>query len=194
MSLLPPPGPARRRLFLMVSALAVLSAFLYWRLGGQALPVPTTTGPPRASNLAGQATAARPIAAAVPQTPQPLKFPELEQVPVEPKAGRNLFRFGVPPPPPPPPPVERPTLPPPPPRPTPVGPPPVPLAAVSRVDDPYEAGRVRVYLRHTQTNAIFEVVEGEVVDGQYKLLKVNRSSVVVAYLDGTGQRTLNFGG
>jgi len=33
-------------------------------------------------------------------------------------------------------------------------------------------------------------VEGQIVDGKYKLLKVGDSSVIVSYVDGTGLRTI----
>lgn len=196
MNLLPPPGPERRRLLFLVLVLVVASGFLYWRLSGPpAVAVPTATGPAATSNTAGPRPAAvQTNAAAVPQTPQPLKFPELEQVPAEPKPGRNLFRFGVPPPPPPPPVVEPRFVPTPTPKPTPVGPPPIPLKFLWRVDDPYQAGRVRVYLLDPDTKQVFEAVEGEIVDGKYKLLKVGNTSVVMSYLDGLGQRTIPIGG
>jgi hypothetical protein len=32
--------------------------------------------------------------------------------------------------------------------------------------------------------------EGQIVDGKYKLLKVGKESVIVSYVDGTGQRTI----
>ena len=175
MNLFPPPGPDRRRLLLLVGALGIAAALLYWRLSEPPLVIPTTTGPPPTSNmLARQVGGTTRSAATVPQTPQPLKLTELEQVPAEPRAGRNLFRFGVPPAPPP--------------------PPPIPIRLVSVFQDPYEPGRLRAYLRDPDSGAIFEQLEGDIVDGRYRLVKVNPTSVVISYRDGTGQRTLMVGG
>jgi len=55
-------------------------------------------------------------------------------------------------------------------------------------------GRVIVTLKDSTTGALFHASEGEIVDGRYRLLKVGVQSVVVAYLDGSGQRTIALGG
>jgi len=198
MKLLPPAGPERTRLLAMIGALALL-ALAYYKWGGTTEFVqPALTGPP-APVVRTQAQprpgVGRPGAVKPPSTPQPLRLAEMEQVPDEPIAGRNLFRFGVKPPPPPPPYV----APPPqayvpPPAPVPQGPPPIPLKVTLIIGDPYEPARNRAYLLDPKSQAIFEAVEGQVVDGRYKLLKVGTSSVVMSYLDGTGQRTINVGG
>ena len=196
MKLLPPPGPERKRLIYLLGAL-VVAAVAYWGLGlgTPTSPAPTTAGGPRASNplggspppTQGSAPTQPPAATtAAPRQPEPLKLAQIEEVPDEPAAGRNLFRFGVPPPPrveaPPPPPL---------PPPMPTGPPPIPLRLTGLMADPY--GKTRAYLKDP-TGAVFEAVEGQVVDGRYRLLKVGTSSVVLSYLDGTGQRTVTLGG
>jgi hypothetical protein len=89
---------------------------------------------------------------------------------------------GAPPPPPPPPP------------PVPQGPPPIPLKLTSIIPDPYVPGRSRAYLTDPKSGVVFEAVEGNIVDGRYKLIKVGQTSVVMSYLDGSGQRTINLGG
>ena len=43
------------------------------------------------------------------------------------------------------------------------------------------------------TDALLRGVEGEVLDGKYKILKVGETSVIVSYVDGTGQRTIRIG-
>jgi hypothetical protein len=203
MNLLPPPGPERRRLLLLVGALVVLAAaWLKWGRSPE-LVIPTSTGPqantavrvqapPRAG--AGIARSGSGAAAKVDTSlPMPLKLAALEHVPEEPKAGRNLFRFGVKPPPPPPPYVAPPPAPPPPP-PVPQGPPPIQLKVTLIIPDPYVPGRNRAYLTDPKSGAVFEAVEGNIVDGRYKLIKVGQTSVVISYLDGNGQRTINIGG
>lgn len=196
MNVLPPPGPQRTRLYVLVAALAVTAVVFAMRDGAALPPVPATTGPSPASNLSGAPIAApapRPggrVPQAAGQTPQALKLDQIEQVPEEPEAGRNLFRFGMRPAPPPPTPVyQPPPPPPPPPGPPPI--PPIPLRLRALMDDPY--GKKRAYLLD-QTGAIHEAVEGQVVDGRYRLLKIGANSVVMSYLDGTGQRTITLGG
>jgi hypothetical protein len=201
-NLLPPPGPERRRLVVMGVALVVIAAaYLKWG-GTPELDIPTSTGPtptavpPRVqqraqSGLVGRNAAPRPDTS----VPQALKLAEMEQVPEEPQVGRNPFRFGVPPPPPQPkytpPPVPTPTYTPPPP---PQGPPPIPLKLTIVVDDPVQPGRRRAYLVYPKTGVTIEGIEGQVIDGQYRLLRVGTDSVVMSYLDGSGQRTINKGG
>ena len=73
----------------------------------------------------------------------------------------------------------------------PTGPPPIPLKLTGLMADPY--GKARAYLKDP-SGAVFEAVEGQVVDGRYRLLKIGTSSVVLSYLDGTGQRTVTLGG
>jgi hypothetical protein len=74
-----------------------------------ALVIPTSTGPqatptpvkPRPRPAGASSRQGSSAASSVPSMPQPLKLTEMEeQLPEEPKAERNLFRYGVPPPPP----------------------------------------------------------------------------------------------
>ena len=195
MKLLPDAGPQRRRLFLMIGALVVIYVVLSKFAGGEPLPIPQTTGPaptskpivrasgPNTRSQSKKAEATMPVA---------LKLKQIEEVPDEPEAGRNLFRFGVPPPPPY---VPPPYVPPPPPYvpPPPQAPqiPPIPLTLtwVYTETTPH-----RAYLADKNTGAVFEATQGQVVDGRYKLLAVGTSSVVMSYLDGAGQRTITMGG
>ncbi len=145
MKLLPNAGSERRRLILMIGALVIIAAAYYLWGGSPKVDYPLLTGPPAAAAPVARppragAVTGRPAAAPVDTSkPQPLKLAEMEQVPNEPNAGRNLFRFGVKPPPPPPPYVA-----PPPPLPTPTpGPPPIPpipLKLATIIADPYTPG------------------------------------------------------
>jgi len=54
-------------------------------------------------------------------------------------------------------------------------------------------GKSRAYL-HDKGGTKFEGVEGDIIDGRYKLLRVGTDSVVVTYLDGTGQKVIYRGG
>ena len=55
-------------------------------------------------------------------------------------------------------------------------------------------GRRQANLKDPANGSTFVAVEGSIVDGRYKVLKVAQRSVVVSYLDGSGQRTLTLGG
>jgi hypothetical protein len=192
MNLLPTEPGARRRLLMMVIAFVVIATAWFKWGGGPEIVVPKTLGPAATSKptMAGRPTART---KAGPMPPQPLRLAEMEVVPDEPDAGRNLFQFGMHPPPP----APKPTpLPPPPPPPAPTGPPPpppippVPLWVTTILDTD---GTLRAYL-HDKAGNSWEGTEGAIIDGRYRLLKVGQTSVVLTYLDGTGQVTKYIGG
>ena len=199
MNLLPPPGPARRKqLTVLVLALAALAAVGWYQLGpaGSASPAaaPSTASNPRAVT----ATAPNGKPAAAPGMPEPLELAALEPVPAEPSAGRNPFRFGVPPPPPrPPAPPPAPYVPPPPTPPP--GPPPVP-----RIPLKYngmmilvmpETGEQRKFaVLSDGQGGQFKASEGEIVDGRYRLVKIGQDSVLIEWADGTGRMAIQVGG
>ena len=51
-----------------------------------------------------------------------------------------------------------------------------------------------VTLKDPAGNAVFQAFEGDVVDGRYRIVKVGSQSVVVSYVDGSGQRTIGMTG
>jgi hypothetical protein len=111
------------------------------------------------------------------------------------KAGRNPFKFYEPPPPPPPSPVTTPGAggggpPPPPPKPIETGPPPIPLKFIGVLQT--KAGeRIAAFSDCQKT---WRGREGEVVAGQYRLLKIGVESVQMEYLDHKGQATIRMSG
>ena len=190
MKLLPPAGAQRNRQLVLLSLLLVALAIVVYRFVvpelGNGEPA---TAPVRASNPQVRQAAGTPNAAS--QLPEPLKLTSLEPVPDAPEVGRNPFAFGALPKPPIaalPPQV---SLPPPPP-PKPDWPPPIALKLVTIVDGP--DGRRQASLKDPVSGMTFLAPEGAIVDGRYKVLKVAQSSVVVSYVDGSGQRVLTFGG
>jgi hypothetical protein len=190
MKLLPEGAPERRRALALLAVLAALVAWVWWPAGtgpaGPAPPPSAPTGDPQAVTAAGG------------RAPGPASLPArvrldlLERQAGGIDVGRNLFRFGARPAPPPPPPVEAPEPVEPLPPPAPPGPPPVPLRLTGRFESP--DGRVVVTLKDPGTGALFHASEGDIVDGRYRLIKVGVQSAVVAYLDGSGQRTIALGG
>jgi len=113
---------------------------------------------------------------------------------------RNPFKFYVKPPPPPPPPTTGrggsgtpggevgPAPPPPPPPPPPV--PPIPLKFIGTVEKG-KGDRIAAFSDcRTQTYGR----EGDIVQGQYRLVRIGVESVVMEYLDGRGRTTIRLTG
>jgi len=190
-NLLPPSGPQRNRQLVLLALLLVTLIVVIWRFvlpemgSGDPAAAAVRTSNPQARHTNGAASAA------ASSLPEPLKLASLEPVPDEPKVGRNPFLFGVRPAPsaPPAPPT---TYTPPAPPPQPAWPPPIALKLVTIVDGP--DGRRQANLKDPASNTTFVAVEGSIVDGRYKVVKVAQQSVVVSYVDGSGQRTLTLGG
>ncbi len=197
MNLLPPPGPQRRRQLTMLAVVGLVLAIVAWRYTPwrttAAVKQPTSNVQERtaAPQSAASGQSSKPAPSAL--MPQAVNLDKLEPVPDEPGAGRNLFRYGVralpPPPPPPPPPPTPQVVQGPPPQPP--GPPPIELQLKGVIKRP--EGSTIVVLRDPKTDALLRGVEGEVLDGKYKILKVGETSVIVSYVDGTGQRTIRIG-
>lgn len=113
------------------------------------------------------------------------------------EAERNPFRFQPKPPPPPPPQPKTESggargaaLEPPPVPAGPPPPPPIPLKFFGIVEKP-GAGKVAAF---TDCRATYYGREGEVVAGQYRLVKIGIESVVMEYTDGRGRTTIRLSG
>ena len=197
MNVLPPAGPERRRLFVLLALLAAVGIYAYFNyFRTDTVPSAPTHNARQTSNpidgLLSTTPQPRPgsraalAGASDNQMPQALRLDRLEeQLPAEPEAGgRNLFRFGVPPPPPPPP---RPTTPEvivpqaPPPLPQ---IPPIPLKYVMFIK--VQEGKNIAHLVD-KNGVMFQAVEGDTVDGRYKLLRVTPTSVEMEYYNAAAQ-------
>jgi len=186
MKILPPPGPERRSQLTRLGAMLVILAGLgVYQFGFSTGAVPPTAAPQ---------TAAAPGATAPTTLPTPIGLEKLEAVSGDAVAGRNPFGYGERPPPPAPPPVKAPPPPPPsPPPPPPVPQPPdIPLKLIG-LGQLVTSGPQVATLKDTQTNAVYIAVEGQIIDGRFKLAKVGQTSVIVSYLDGSGQKMLPLG-
>jgi hypothetical protein len=183
MKILPPPGPARTRQLTALAVLVAAGGMAWYLFGGVSPTAPPATASNSPTATTGAAKAAGPIG-----LPEPLKLATLgTSGDPEGEATRNPFRFGQPPPPPPPKYVPPPPAPPPPPP----GPPPVPDIPLQLVLLETLPGNVRTAtVRDTASSALFSGLEGQVLDGRYRLVKIGLESVVVSYLDGSGQKTL----
>lgn len=182
-----PLSEQRRQLYMLALLAVVLAGVVYYYYGDMFGPAEGTMA---ASNLS---TGGAPVGAGGPLSlPGALKFAELESVNDTPSAGRNPFRFGVPPPPPAPPrpPAPPPAPPvnmgPPPPPPGPPPPPAIPLKFVGVVQLP--SGKKMASL--TEGKGILLGGEGDVIDGRFRIVRIGVESIVMEYLDGRGRQTI----
>jgi hypothetical protein len=126
-----------------------------------------------------------------------VRLEALKQSPAEPDAAaRNPFRFYVPPPPPTPPPP-KPVAPPPPVHvlapgdagyvaPPPPPPPPIPLKFIGTL----EQGGRKVAIFSDGRGLPLYGKEGELILGQYKIVRIGVESVVMEYANGKGRQTI----
>lgn len=146
---------------------------------------------PRAQTTAGARGTSGQVSGTLPEQLD-VRLEALKQPPPAPDgAARNPFRFYVPPPPPPPPKVVAPppvnTGPPLPPPPPPVPPiPPIPLKFIGTL----EQGDRKVAIFSDGRGAPLYGKEGDLVLGQYKIVRIGVESVVMEYADGKGRQTI----
>jgi hypothetical protein len=180
-----PAKPPRRQVLLLAGLLVVLALVLVtYTFRGTAGQAPEqATG---AQAIPARAAAARDRAESVPG----IRLSALSAdrtVPTE--NGRDLFREKPKPPPPPPrvvpPPPPDPNAPPPPPPP----PPPITLRLIGILQ-----GSGRPVAALTDGKDVFFGREGDVIEGRYRIVKVNVESIDIAYVDGRGQRRLGLSG
>ncbi|HSG00407.1 MAG TPA: hypothetical protein VLA20_04710 [Vicinamibacterales bacterium] len=192
MRVLPESAGERRRVLALAVLLVLLGVWAWWPAGAPQGPSggvgePSAAGADRAAVASSQSTLQSLT------LPEAVRLEALERGPRALAVGRNLFRYGSRPLPPPPPPLDTPraaTQPSAPPRPT--GPPAITLRLMGRFEAP--DGRIVVTLKDPASGALFHASENEIVDGRYRIIKVGAQSVVVSYLDGSGQRTIALGG
>ena len=188
----------RQRQMVLAGLLGVLAIVLYRAVTSQptsALGTLGTTSSGSASSSNGRAAQAGRITEP-PATAPDVHLRALNEERPKPISGdRNLFRFRPKPPPPPPPappPIVRttPTLPIVPPGPPPL--PPIPLKFIGIVEAPSQSKRIAAFV--DTTGHSFQGREGEVVAGQYRILKIGVESIEMAYLDGRGRQTIRLSG
>jgi hypothetical protein len=177
---------------LLAVTLAVVVIWAVWPAASQP-PAPSNQRDARraeAQGTAGRGTGTRPVDLDV-------RLDALKQPPAAPdSAARNPFRFYVPPPPPPPPPPKY-VPPPPPPRvpqpgdpdyvpPPPPPPPPIPLKFIGTLEIKGQKTAVFSDGRGLPLHG----KEGDLILGQYKIVRIGVESVVMEYRDGKGRQTI----
>jgi hypothetical protein len=183
--------PRPQLLALLGVALAALLVYMMWPAAARpAAP----SNPPREQRWPA---AAKGTAGSNDPESLNVQLDTLKQAPPAPDdASRNPFRFYVPPPPPPPPaPVVKtpvggnpnnPAVPPGPPPPPPL--PPIPLKFIGKVEK--QGRKVAIFVGSDGKGLPVYAGEGEIVLGQYRVVKIGEESVTVEYLDGRGRQTL----
>jgi hypothetical protein len=179
------PHPA----LLVALAAAVALLLVWWMPGKSAAPaaVPSNTR-----------VQARPGTAAAPAGDLNVRLDALKQPrPADGGGNRNPFRFYTPPPPPPPAqaaekppalPVPQPEGPPVPTGPPP--PPPIPLKYIGLLEG-LPGGKIAAF---SDCRTTMRAREGEIIAGQYRLVRIGTESVVLEYLDGRGRTTVRQSG
>jgi len=182
-----PPSGRPRPWLLVALAVVVVVALMTWLPGKSAAPTSTPSNP-RAQQRAKTVDNVQPADLEV--RLEALKEPR----PDAQTNDRNPFRFYVKPPPPPPPPTPGPargmmppiqTVPPPP-----AGPPPIPLKYIGLL----ELGGGDKVAAFSDCRSTMRAKEGDVVAGQYRLVKIGVESVVMEYVDGGGRTTIRLSG
>jgi hypothetical protein len=185
----------RTRQIVLGLVLVVLAFVLYRAVTSLGSPSTTSTGSPSSSN--GRARTARSARITEPPATAPdVHLRALDDERPKPISGeRNLFRFKPKAPPPAPP---RPVVPPPVVRNVPslpAGPPslpPIPLKFFGIVEATAQSKRIAALV--DPTGHAFHGSEGEIVAGQYRILKIGVESIEMAYLDGRGRQTIRLTG
>ena len=180
------PRPA----LLVALGIAVAMLLVWWMSGKSAAPA---------------TVASNPKVAAKPGAPQPgagdlnVRLDDLKQPrPADGAGDRNPFRFYTPPPPPPPPwqrqgrrqyrcrcrrdhrsPRD---LPP---------PPPIPLKYIGLLEEGPGKGKIAAF---SDCRTTMRGREGEIIGGQYRLVRIGLESVVLEYVDGRGRTTIRMSG
>jgi hypothetical protein len=175
----PKETPRRRAgsLGVLLIVLVAVAAYMWWPA---AAPAPGSSNQARDARKTGAATAA--------SGPLAVKLDALKQPP-PPPAGetRNPFRFYIKlAPPPPPPQAVKPPVIGPPPVPVEQGPPPIPLKFIGTM----EQGKKKVAIFSDGHGLPVYASEGELVLGQYRLVRIGVESVVMEYPDGRGRQTI----
>ena len=182
------PAERPRPWLLVALAVVVAVALMSWLPGKSAAPSPLPSNP-RAKQKAKTVENVQPGDLEV-------RLDALNEPRPEAQAGeRNPFRFYVKPPPPPPPPPKV--------DPAPIGPPPGPIGPPPPPPPPpitlkyiglLEVGNGEKVAAFSDCRRTMRGKEGDVIAGQYRLVRIGNESVVMEYVDGRGRTTIRQSG
>jgi hypothetical protein len=174
---------------LLIALAAVAGvAFVWWFTSGKsAAPAQSPSKPRSAATQTAAPAASEDLTVRLDALKQPRPSAD--------GGSRNPFRFYTPPPPPPPPvPAAKPvpTLPPAEVVPTgPPPPPPIPLKYIGLLEGVPGQGRVAAF---SDCRTTMRAREGDIIGGQYRLVKIGQESAVLEYVDGRGRTTIRQSG
>lgn len=182
-----PSSRARPRAWLLgVLGLAVVGLIAYWMW--PAAPPPLPASQPAARARSTRETGPQAV------TPEDLRvrLDALQAKRPDPgEVERNPFRFRPPPAPPPPPKLPESAAPPPVNLPPPAPAiPPIPLKFMGTVEGP----GIKLAALTDCKGFTYAGREGEVIDGRYRLVRIQLESIVMEYLNGTGRTTIRKSG
>jgi hypothetical protein len=183
----PASGGRPRPALLMALAAVVALVFVWWVTSGKsAAPAQTPSKPRSPAAQTGAPAGSGDLTVRLDALKQPR--------PATDGGSRNPFRFYTPPPPPPPVQATKPvsTLPPvegPPPGPP--APPPIPLKYIGLMEGVPGQGKVAAF---SDCRSTMRGREGEIIAGQYRLVRIGVESVVLEYVDGRGRTTIRMSG
>jgi hypothetical protein len=183
----PASGGRPRPALLVALAAVVAMVFVWWVTSGKsAAPTPTPSKPRSAAAQTAAPAGSEDLTVRL----DALKHPR----PSAEGGSRNPFRFYTPPPPAAPPMAAKPvpSLPPvegPPPGPP--QPPPIPLKYIGLLEGVPGQGKVAGF---SDCRTTMRAREGEIIAGQYRLVKIGVESVVLEYVDGRGRTTIRMSG
>ena len=180
------PPSSRPRPWLLVALVIVAAVALFsWLPGKSAAPTSTPSNP--------RAQRAKTVDNVQPADLEVHLKALSEPRPDAESSERNPFRFYVKPPPPPPPPPKDGGGPPPPLTTTTIGPPPPPPITLKYIGllDVGGGEKVAVF---SDCRSTMRGKEGEIIAGQYRLVKIGTESVVMEYVDGRGRQTIRQSG
>ena len=180
-----PPSSRPRPWLLAALAIVAAVALFSWLPGKSAAPTSTPSNP--------RAQRAKTVDNVQPADLEVHLKALSEPRPDAESSERNPFRFYVKPPPPPPPPPKDGGGPPPPLTTTTIGPPPPPPITLKYIGllDVGGGEKVAVF---SDCRSTMRGKEGEIIAGQYRLVKIGTESVVMEYVDGRGRQTIRQSG
>ena len=183
-------GRPRTSLLVVLGVVVALALMMWLAPGKSAAPTPAASKPRTAKTRTVETVEPGDLDVRLEALKQPRPGTE--------SSDRNPFRFYVPPPPPPPvaprgngegrQPSPLPVTPA-----VPIGPPPpppIPLKYIGWMDVP-KVGKVAAF---SDCRATMRAREGEIIAGQYRLVRIGVESVVMEYVDGQGRTTIRMSG
>ncbi len=180
--------PGRPRPWLLIAlAVVVAVALISWLPGKSAAPESRPSNP-RATQRAKTVDNVQPADLEVHLESLGEPRPDAQS------SERNPFRFYVKPPPPPPPAPPQPVVQAPPPESTVPPPPPPPPAIPLKYIGLLDVGGGEKVAAFSDCRSTMRGKEGEIIAGQYRLVKIGVESVVMEYVDGRGRQTIRLTG